>query len=81
MSNFFPNFLEKLINSGADINAPDFEGWTPLHAAAHWGEREACRILVENGANFDTLTYFGHSVLSVADKSIEEYLYNLKEVF
>ncbi|CAK5071154.1 unnamed protein product [Meloidogyne enterolobii] len=75
----FLQFLEKLINAGADINAPDFEGWTPLHAAAHWGEREACRILVENGANFDTLTYFGHSVLSVADKSIEEYLYNLKE--
>uniref|UniRef100_A0A915P6M8 ANK_REP_REGION domain-containing protein n=1 Tax=Meloidogyne floridensis TaxID=298350 RepID=A0A915P6M8_9BILA len=75
----YVQLIEKLINSGADINAPDFEGWTPLHAAAHWGEREACRILVENGANFDTLTYFGHSVLSVADKSIEEYLYNLKE--
>ncbi|CAK5084217.1 unnamed protein product [Meloidogyne enterolobii] len=75
----YVQLIEKLINAGADINAPDFEGWTPLHAAAHWGEREACRILVENGANFDTLTYFGHSVLSVADKSIEEYLYNLKE--
>ncbi|KAL7072709.1 hypothetical protein ACQ4LE_007685 [Meloidogyne hapla] len=71
--------IEMLINSGSDVNAPDYEGWTPLHAAAHWGEREACRILVENGANIDALTYFGHSVLSVADKSIEEYLYNLKE--
>lgn len=69
------------IRAGANVNAQDFEGWTPLHAAAHWGEKDACRILMENGASLEALTHTGHSVLAVADKSIEEYLYGLKEVF
>merc|ERR1712170_280697 len=25
-----------LITAGAPVNAQDFDGWTPLHAAAHW---------------------------------------------
>lgn len=30
------------------MDAQDFDGWTPLHAAAHWGQREACEVLLEN---------------------------------
>lgn len=36
-----------LIQAGYDVNIKDYDGWTPLHAAAHWGKEEACRILVE----------------------------------
>ncbi len=39
------------------MNAVDKDGWTPLHAAAHWEQEEACRILAENGANFEKKTY------------------------
>lgn len=37
-----------LIQAGYDVNIKDYDGWTPLHAAAHWGKEEACRILVEH---------------------------------
>lgn len=33
----------------------DKDGWTPLHAAAHWGVEEACRLLVEHLCDMDTL--------------------------
>ena len=35
----------------------DKDGWTPLHAAAHWEQEEACRILVEYGASFEIKNY------------------------
>ncbi|KAF3859318.1 hypothetical protein F7725_021717 [Dissostichus mawsoni] len=40
--------LKLLIQTGYDVNIKDFDGWTPLHASAHWGKEEACRILVES---------------------------------
>ena len=46
-----------LIQSGANVNAVDKDGWTPLHAAAHWEQEEACKILAENGASFDTKNF------------------------
>jgi protein phosphatase 1 regulatory subunit 12A len=36
--NLFYSFLALLIQAGADVNAADFELWTPLHAAAHFGK-------------------------------------------
>ncbi|CAG0910827.1 unnamed protein product, partial [Cyprideis torosa] len=33
--------IRVLLLGGADPDAQDFEGWTPLHAAAHWAQREA----------------------------------------
>lgn len=37
-----------LIKAGADVDSQDYDGWTPLHAAAYWGQKEACEILVEH---------------------------------
>lgn len=44
-----------LIQAGYDVNIKDYDGWTPLHAAAHWGKDEACRILVENLCDMDVV--------------------------
>lgn len=47
----FPSRL--LIQAGYDLNVQDHDGWTPLHAAAHWGVKEACSILAEALCDMD----------------------------
>lgn len=44
-----------LIQAGYEVNIKDYDGWTPLHAAAHWGKEGACRILVENQCDMDLI--------------------------
>lgn len=50
-----PSPCRLLIQAGYDVNIKDYDGWTPLHAAAHWGKEEACRILVENLCDMDLI--------------------------
>lgn len=42
-----------LLQARADVDAQDVDGWTPLHAAAHWGQKEACELLVEHYCDMD----------------------------
>jgi ankyrin repeat protein len=39
-----------LLDAGADVNAEDFSGWTPLHAAAYKGNAQAVQLLLGHGA-------------------------------
>lgn len=55
-SNTTPNAVllyRLLCQCGMDVSAVDFDGWTPLHAAAHWGQAEACRFLAEKLCNME----------------------------
>ena len=45
--NCFPSY-SILIQAGANVDSVDNDGWTSLHAASHWGQKEAVEILVEN---------------------------------
>lgn len=45
--------LRLLTQAGYELNVQDRDGWTPLHAAAHWGVKEACSILAEALCDMD----------------------------
>jgi ankyrin repeat protein len=43
--------VKKLLKEGADVNAKDEFGWTPLHGAAILGHIEVVKLLLEHGAD------------------------------
>lgn len=75
----YTEVLKLLIQAGYDINVKDYDNWTPLHAAAHWGKEEACRILVENLCNMDAINKVGQTAFDVADEDILGYLEELQK--
>jgi ankyrin repeat protein len=42
-----------LLRAGANINSVDNDGWTPLHAAAHWDKHDVIKYLIERNADLD----------------------------
>jgi Ankyrin repeats (3 copies) len=46
-----PSIIKQVIESGADVNQQDEQGWTPLNWAAGKGDLETVRLLVEKGAD------------------------------
>ena len=44
-----------MLDKGADVNAKDNDGWTPLIKAAAGGRIELARLLLERGADIDVV--------------------------
>ncbi len=42
--------VKVLLDAGADVNAPDFTGWTALHAGAYGGDAGVVSLLLKHGA-------------------------------
>jgi len=62
---------ELLIAKGADINAKDEYGWTPLHYAAIKGQKEVVELLIAKGADINSKNQSGETPLheaAVGDK-------------
>ncbi|PIO24359.1 hypothetical protein AB205_0196480, partial [Aquarana catesbeiana] len=62
-----------------DPNVKDKDGWTPLHAAAHWGVEEACRLLVEHFCDMNALNNVGQRPCDVADEEVVGLLEELQK--
>lgn len=61
------NISATLLHSGANINALDVEGWTPLHIAASWGSNKGVRTLANDASlNWRSLTNEGELASKLA---------------
>lgn len=69
---------ELLINKGADVNAVNIEGRTPLINAARSGVKEIVELLINNGADVNAVDIYGTTPLMEAarwaNKEIAELL-------
>ena len=56
---------------GADVNARDFSGYTPLHHAAARGDNEMIRYLVSKGADVKAVSRSGQTTADMANGPIQ----------
>ena len=52
---------------GADVNARDADGFSPVHNAAARGDNEVIRFLVERGADVTVVSRRGHTTVDMAN--------------
>lgn len=58
-----------LIEQGANVEALENDGWTPLTSAAREGHLEVVKLLLEKGANVNKLEGGGHTALFWASRN------------
>ena len=61
--------LRAMLSKRVNVNAPQADGTTALHSAAHYNDVEAVQLLLKAGANPSTTNRFGASPLSAAATS------------
>uniref|UniRef100_A0A1A8LHN9 Protein phosphatase 1 regulatory subunit n=1 Tax=Nothobranchius pienaari TaxID=704102 RepID=A0A1A8LHN9_9TELE len=71
--------LKVLLQCGVDVDSTDTDGWTPLHAAAHWGQKEACNLFVEHMCDMCAVNNVGQTPLDVADENLVDTLEELQK--
>ncbi|XP_062403012.1 protein phosphatase 1 regulatory subunit 12A isoform X4 [Sardina pilchardus] len=75
----YSQVLKVLLQCGMAVDARDVDGWTPLHAAAHWGQEEACTLLSEHMCDMNAVNNVGQTPLDVADENLVDCLEELQK--
>jgi ankyrin repeat protein len=65
------------ISQGADVNATDVLGYTPLMIAIQQNDTAMVHLLLDNGADIDILNYQGYSALHIASEKGESEIIKL----
>ena len=63
-----PDAVHLLFQSGATVDLPDNDGWTPLMSASRYGQLDVVRLLLQNGASVDHHNADGWTVLMCASR-------------
>ena len=63
-----------LLTDHETLQISDQEGWTPLHAAIDGGHIDIANLLLDHGANVDTMNIYGDTPLSTATQEGQEEL-------
>ncbi|KAK2866873.1 hypothetical protein Q8A67_024990 [Cirrhinus molitorella] len=71
--------LKVLLKCGIDVDSRDSDGWTAFHAAAHWGQEDACVLLAEHMCDMNAVNNVGQTPLDVADENIADSLEELQK--
>ena len=69
--------VKKHLADGADVNAKDIGGWTPLHEAAQSGHKEIAELLIDAGADVNVEDNDGETPLHKASSSGEKVIIEL----
>uniref|UniRef100_A0A673H0U0 Protein phosphatase 1 regulatory subunit 16B n=1 Tax=Sinocyclocheilus rhinocerous TaxID=307959 RepID=A0A673H0U0_9TELE len=78
-ANGYAEAAEMLLEGGARTDMKDSDGWTPLHAAACWGQVHVAELLVSHGANLNAKTYMEETPIDLCeDEEFRNHLLELK---
>jgi Ankyrin repeats (3 copies) len=72
--------LRLLLEHGADIDAQDEDGWTPLYSASVRGAVEVVRLLLEHGADVEVKDNAGKTALQEAAEEGEDEVVELLRI-
>ena len=61
--------VKQHLAAGADVNAKDIDGWTPLRKAAWHGRKEIVELLIDNGADVNPQDVNGWTPLHQAARN------------
>lgn len=75
----YTKVLSLLLAGRANVDQQDNDGWTPLHAASHWGQLEAAQMLVSSLADLEVKNFAGQTAVDVADPDVVRFLEDMKK--
>jgi len=58
--------MQALLDKGAEVNARNAHGWTPLHVAAAGGDPAVIALLLQHGADVHAQSHIGTTALDNA---------------